>query len=1410
MNQPLPGDPITMRQFAQNNARLLSTLQSNNRAQGSLPFQIPQPNEQSNSWTEQRVHEYESDDETEASDIEEPDEALSYEEIRAPSLEAEQGDSNEQTALPRRRRSGMEIQALLETLRLFQPGRGNMPMPTSNQAPRFKGRNLQRFLDDYRIATTSAGWTDAERCANLPSYCRTSIARFVRTLNPVVNRDWLATIHALRNFYPSDDSKGRFKREDIERFVKKKHRITSRREFAEYYREFCRRVQALSVPIAASDINRMFWFGLPKALRLELRIELQMRNPLMSKREAPPLGSVRKAAVELLDKESIFADSKLTRTKHRAKSNREEKTKHRRLKKSKTLFEDSDSDETDTDESDQDASDTDNSDSDNSSDSNDSDSEDSEVEHRKRRKHSSKPERKSTKKSSHREVKSKPSKHSKGTKEPADIDLGYPKGGVAELTDRIRELELMIGHAAPPVPKPKPNAIEEYTRTMNLEEEPSNSRVLNLMKLVMKELEDHRNDTQMLLDQRQPPRRDMGGPPLRCFFCRRGETHARGTINCPDAQAAVREGSCVFQNGRVYMADGSDLPKAHPGTSILDTIRSLSNTKSPVVRSSNTRIAQVTFAEAVEPDSAEYDSDDEALDASPSLWHHAMTAERTEKVPERSSPLPQKKSVSWSDEKKYQDKRVRMRPYVELPAPTRRDGRVKTVTGSNAIPIRTPANRDSVPPLKANTDNTDERVPKLPTAPPKPFKASAKPPPAIPLAAKENTPSLMRPKNEIQKSDFVIQGDPRVPFQGPERILPRSAPKAKFRSKLGNQADVGAIYKRVLGTGITLPLGDLIAVSAELGRSLADDVRVRSIPVTKATPRDEDEEMIDVFPVSHQDSDASDAESEKSGPDETHKEVDEPGMKYEDQLPRTVYVASSEPSPSPNPGAAVSSAGCFSFELGNMGRVIALVDTGAEMNVVTRDIAHDLRQHFAEDNSGRDYRLRGVSGQIHNLHAKFNDVPCALGGFTLRQTFFESDDWKSHFQVILGQPFLRAYVADMSWKNDEEKPYIEMTLYVDGYKEGRSTTVRLSKRNKKGKESVPQMAMALSSTPEQMGSENEGSETQIQEIPPYESSDSDETVTRRHEVAHVPERIRSDAETESDPEPERPWMGAIEAMRRRYRLPTTRDKGLPEMFNDAMNDLRARVRPDETQLSLEDAERLYAQKNFKTKYEIPIGNRVLTATEGIQKFKIYNRPVHAVMQSGYPFNLMTQQIQRDLGVRVTVLPTLPFEPSAEDFPTTIMYAADVPVNIGEGPFLPGFFLIVEDIAQEFDVLMGRPWLIGLEKRFKDHVFSNWSEHPNNKRLGQDGNSIILTAEDLKTAQSSANQTAPQEQSTSAPKRTTTKTNLDMGEDENNPDQGEGSSTIVRARKRRRLNRPGPLSKHPGKTGQMGSSFGRTL
>lgn len=1381
---------------------------------------MPRPNEMAHDTLGQRIHEC-RDSETEDED---EGEESSFDEIGISStgIEPKRDSRDERKPAHKHRRSGSEIQALLDTLSRFQVGRGSMPMPTSDQAPRFKGKNLQRFLDDYRIATTSAGWTDTERCTNLASYCRSSIARFVKTLSPVINRDWPATIQALRNFYPSDEYRGKFRREDLERFVKKKHQVASRREFAEYHREFCRRAQALTVNITTSDINRMFWIGLPKTLRQEIRFELQMRDPNLDKREAPSIANVRKAVVDILDKESVFADLRKTKSKHRTRQDKEGRTKHRgKPKKGKALFDESDTDETDSENSDSGDSESEKSDTTSTEDS--SSSEDS-ADERARRKTMKKHDPKPSKKSSSIKARLKPEKRSKTPKESvSDMDLGYAKGGVADLTDRIRELELMIALSA----KTKPSVPEEFPRNMDLDQEPSNSRVVNLMKLVMKELEDHRNDTRVLMDQRQARPREAGDPRNRCFFCRKEEAHARGTANCPEALTAVREGVCILENGRIFMPDHSGFPRTRPGESLLEAVRNAASSRQTATRKGNTHSPQVAFAEVMDPEGAGYESDEDELGASPTLWHHVMAVDRVEKPNERYNPLPPKKNVQWSEEKKYQDRRSRPRPYVELPPPPKRDGHRGVVTGPNAIPVQERANQGSGSKTGPKpTVATEEKAPKLPAPPPKPFKTPSK----TPLAAKENVPTILKRQPNVQKSDFTIKGDPRIPNPGPEKIV-RPTPKTKFKSTLGSNADVGAIYKQVLGTGITLPLGDLIAVSPEIGRNLAGDVRVRAIPVAKAKSQGEDEEMIDVFPAVHQEtytSDSSDSESEKSGPEPERSDNEGygVGLRYEDQLPRTVYAASDEQEPSPNPETAVSPTGCFVLRLGNVGNMVAMIDSGAEINIITREIAQGLRQYFAEDNSGSKFRLRNVSGEIQSLYAKFNDVPCALGGFTLRQTFFESDDWNSHFKIILGQPFLRSYLAELSWDTEAGEPYTVMKLHPDGRKDGRSISVRLStsKRNMKGRAAIPHMTMALAHAV--LGGGDSRSQSEEPNVDTVEESEGEGTsgefaedgdeIMREPEVQpgeerSIQEEEVSGTETEVAQEPERPWMGAIEAMRRRYRLPRTKDHGLPEMYNNAVNHLRARIRPNEEQLTMEEAEYVYTQTRFKAKYEIPIGDRVLTATEGVQHFKIYNRPIRAAMESGCLFNLMTRDAQRMLGLPVNVLPTPPFDPMGEDLPITVMYAADVPINIGEGPYLPGFFLVVESITGGFDILLGKPWLLGLWKRFKGHMFPDWYDHPNNRQLRLDGNSIIPTREDTELDQT---EEIPNQEEAN---QTRVEPIIHMGgagpssTHHSQVQQSEDRDRTRRVRKRGRSESREPAQdRYTKRTGKLGGSFGRTL
>ena len=59
---------------------------------------------------------------------------------------------------------------------------------------------------------------------------------------------------------------------------------------------------------------------------------------------------------------------------------------------------------------------------------------------------------------------------------------------------------------------------------------------------------------------------------------------------------------------------------------------------------------------------------------------------------------------------------------------------------------------------------------------------------------------------------------------------------------------------------------------------------------------------------------------------------------------------------------------------------------------------------------------------------------------TLRQTF-EIDDWNNNFKGILGQPFLNAHLAELSWESEDGESYMVMKLFPDRHKAGWSMTM---------------------------------------------------------------------------------------------------------------------------------------------------------------------------------------------------------------------------------------------------------------------------------------------------------------------------------------------------------------------------------
>jgi hypothetical protein len=139
---------------------------------------------------------------------------------------------------------------------------------------------------------------------------------------------------------------------------------------------------------------------------------------------------------------------------------------------------------------------------------------------------------------------------------------------------------------------------------------------------------------------------------------------------------------------------------------------------------------------------------------------------------------------------------------------------------------------------------------------------------------------------------------------------------------------------------------------------------------------------------------------------------------------------------------AISSTGSFRLKIGSH-EVLAMVDSGAEMNMITPTLAESLWDYFAEDETGKKFQMCNVSGVVSHLKGRFNDIPVFIGGHCLHGTFFVGDEWNSHFNVILGQAFLQSHACEMSW---EEGNHIHMWLYPTRNKNEDAIMVWLLKR----------------------------------------------------------------------------------------------------------------------------------------------------------------------------------------------------------------------------------------------------------------------------------------------------------------------------------------------------------------------------
>jgi hypothetical protein len=907
------------------------------------------------------------------------------------------------------------------------------------------------------------------------------------------------------------------------------------------------------------------------------------------------------------------------------------------------------------------------------------------------------------KKNMHRKREAILKKAKKLSMQPSKVEKkpNNSKGEVAEMTERLRRMELMFG-------KITDQKDEDITRDLRNVPEPTNRQLAQLVERVAQEVQENRNDTQALLDRRQMRDRNSGLP-NRCFMCKLAGTHAWGSSNCPDAQALVREGHCIFDQGRIYMADGSDMPKVGPTESIAAAIRGMAKAKRAGLNRvpatgpnripiSGNRAPQISYVHMINKENVDEEVYDDSDEVAPAMWHHDFAAERTENPSNRFDPIDRGKRVQWKSDQRGARANVpqRMTPYVEVPPVPKQWG--------NA---RKPFNEAQNKPV--TTPNENEQKKEASRSPPAPVQI-LKPPArnqATGAVTRDNTQSndrneqapRLKDQPNIRKSDFVMQGDPRIPNPSPEKILPRSPAKNRFTTTMRQKYQSEEVYQKVLDVNVTLPLGELLAVCPDIERSISNETKLRTVPVTHINAGRGDEEMIDIqVNQCHVHATPLCSEYETVEPPWEEGYIGQPSPELANPEWTDGMVARAAESEGRR-DQAVASTGTLTIRVDGRD-IIAMVDSGAEMNMVTPQLADVLRNSYAEDESGKRMQMKNVSGVINSLKGRFNDIPIEVGGHRLVQTLFVGDQWDSHFEMILGQSFLRKYACEMSWCEDDGD-YIHMRIYPSGSKRGNSIFVRLNKKEGNNRPVNVRLAEAFSSS-----RIDSGEDRPTQGMPEEAPMDDDWIMTPWQESGSDCSCLAEKASSD-----EAPSSSSSESSNERKDYEGGK---LDAMFNQARNCAEQSENPSMDPVQLEDALMTYHNRSYARTHQIPIGSHVLEIEDGQQIAAINDRLFQATLDPKANYNLISQQCRDRAGL--TSKKSQGYESIGQAGHPDFEYCLEVPLRLCQGPKLPGTFLVVDDSdAQGYDVVLGKPWMLGIEERYKNFQFETTED-----RQGSEG------------------------------------------------------------------------------------------
>jgi hypothetical protein len=290
----------------------------------------------------------------------------------------------------------------------------------------------------------------------------------------------------------------------------------------------------------------------------------------------------------------------------------------------------------------------------------------------------------------------------------------------------------------------------------------------------------------------------------RCFICDGAYPHCLGPANCPDVRNLINEGLAMYSpQGRLVRPDGSDLPRNTQGyggvARVLREERDRLNKAGPLNKGKEREVPP-HFAQAAGVQCDGYDvlgHDCYAVAATPTCSYPVT---RSQKGPNY-EPYPSKKP----------EKKPRSEPTIP---PLVKKTPTKSTNNPTSVPVTT----------QPQAIKTPKTIPKVTPQAPAPVAAPQPQPPYQNMADawrdnKKNKPTIKKPNQQ----DVDMQ----------------DASKGKggyhFTSTIQEMAEGDAIQSRILDTLITLPLRDVLGISADLQKRFANLTKTRRKYAQKAT-----------------------------------------------------------------------------------------------------------------------------------------------------------------------------------------------------------------------------------------------------------------------------------------------------------------------------------------------------------------------------------------------------------------------------------------------------------------------------------------------------------------------------------------------------------------------------------------------